>query len=466
MNTAQAGIETGAPQGAHAASAARGARRPAVEAQDGAQAGGFAALLAGLGQDAAVVPETTPAEPALPGAAGQGADDADASGAEVVAEGTLLAMLMGQMPGAPIQLPAEGPGQKVGNVQGDLAWPGGAARGAASHGLRGAAQQGLDVALHGRPGADTLVGETALLDAAQPDLDVDAQAALEPGADRPGTARRPARPAGAPALPAAVARASTGTLMAAVRDVAAAAATLQAPAAQAASGAAQPAASTAGGPRTDVPQVQAATVPPQGDPGMSAAAALSGAPESRPGAGPASPAGAGGPGAAGTAASGAEGIQPPAEGGLADPNAAAVADPAAAEAELAEQVSYWVHQGLQNAALTLERDGAPVHVQVSLAGNEAHVSFHSDEAQARQMLDAGTAELRALLQEQGLQLAGMTVGAGQGGRQGRSGAGGEDGGDNRGARQGVVRAGMDQSAPGPRQPGRGTAAERSVDIFV
>lgn len=49
-----------------------------------------------------------------------------------------------------------------------------------------------------------------------------------------------------------------------------------------------------------------------------------------------------------------------------------------AEDRVAEQVAYWVNQKTQNAELTLQRDGHPVEVSVSLSGNEAHVSFRGD----------------------------------------------------------------------------------------
>ncbi len=46
---------------------------------------------------------------------------------------------------------------------------------------------------------------------------------------------------------------------------------------------------------------------------------------------------------------------------------------AGAEEPMADQVAYWVNQNTQNAEMTLEHDGQPVQVSVSLSGNEAHV---------------------------------------------------------------------------------------------
>ena len=73
-----------------------------------------------------------------------------------------------------------------------------------------------------------------------------------------------------------------------------------------------------------------------------------------------------------------------------------------------------MHQKTQNAELTLDQGGRPVEVRVALTGDQAHVSLRSDQLEARQLLDAGREQLQDMLQRQGLQLAGMTVGAGGG----------------------------------------------------
>lgn len=123
-----------------------------------------------------------------------------------------------------------------------------------------------------------------------------------------------------------------------------------------------------------------------------------------------------------------------------------------------EQMAYWVHQKTQNAELTLDRDGRPVEVKVSLTGDEAHVTFRSDHADAREALDSGSEQLREMLQGEGLHLAGVSVGT-TGGGQGR------DGGEReapRGARQATVPA----SASAPSEGGRGSVGQRALDIFV
>jgi len=127
--------------------------------------------------------------------------------------------------------------------------------------------------------------------------------------------------------------------------------------------------------------------------------------------------------------------------------------------QLAEQVTYWVQQKTQNAELTLDQGGRPVEVKVALTGEQAHVSLRSDQLEARQLLDAGRDQLQDMLQRQGLQLVGMTVGSG-------SGDGARQGGREPG-RQGAQRANVQAAASvgAPAQRGQGVG-ERSVDIFV
>ena len=132
---------------------------------------------------------------------------------------------------------------------------------------------------------------------------------------------------------------------------------------------------------------------------------------------------------------------------------------AGAEEQIAEQVAYWVHQKTQNAELTLNRDGQPVEVSVSLTGNEAHVSFRSDQAQTREMLDRSMAQLSDLLRGEGLMLSGMSVGtsAGQGG-----------GAQQQRPRDGERRAQVVAGAPAGTAPSLrgGGVSDRAVDVFV
>ncbi|KQO14068.1 flagellar hook-length control protein [Acidovorax sp. Leaf76] len=139
-------------------------------------------------------------------------------------------------------------------------------------------------------------------------------------------------------------------------------------------------------------------------------------------------------------------------------------DPAQAglEEQVADQVAYWVHQKTQNAELTLTRDGQPVEVSVSLSGNEAHVSFRSDQAQTRDMLDRSMAQLSDLLRSEGLVLSGMSVGTSAG--QGAGSGSGEQQRQREGARQGQV---ISTAPAGTASLQRsGGSPERAVDIFV
>lgn len=139
------------------------------------------------------------------------------------------------------------------------------------------------------------------------------------------------------------------------------------------------------------------------------------------------------------------------------------ANPMAAEEQVADQVAYWVNQKTQNAEMTLQRDGPPVEVSVSLSGNEAHVSFRSDQAETRALLDQSMAQLSEMLRAQGLVLSGMSVGTSA---QGGSGANAEGG--QPGAREGARQAQVVSKAPaGTSSLVRGAvASDRAVDIFV
>ena len=144
--------------------------------------------------------------------------------------------------------------------------------------------------------------------------------------------------------------------------------------------------------------------------------------------------------------------------------AAVFADPtlAGAEEQIADQVAYWVNQKTQNAEMTLDRDGQPVQVTVSLSGSEAHVTFRSDQAQTRELLDSSMAQLRDLLHNEGLVLAGTTVGT-----TARDGASPNDSGQRQG-RGGERRAQVVASVPTAALSTRhnGGASDRAVDIFV
>lgn len=134
------------------------------------------------------------------------------------------------------------------------------------------------------------------------------------------------------------------------------------------------------------------------------------------------------------------------------------------EMQVAEQVTYWVSQNVQNAELKLDGLGhSPVEVSIHVQGNEAQISFRSDEAATRDMLEGASAHLKDMLQREGLVLTGVSVG--------NSGAGSDTNGSQQRARQ-AARQGL----IAPVQVATVTAADtqrrmhsgagRSVDLFV
>lgn len=141
---------------------------------------------------------------------------------------------------------------------------------------------------------------------------------------------------------------------------------------------------------------------------------------------------------------------------------AADATQQAVDEQMAEQVAFWINQNNQSAEMTLDRDGLPVQVRVSVSGNEAHVVFRSDQVQTREALDASMAQLRELLQSQGLVLAGATVDSSAGG------GGQREPGQRQGGQPGraqVAVPGVEGAVGGARataqQQGRG-----GLDVFV
>ncbi len=80
-----------------------------------------------------------------------------------------------------------------------------------------------------------------------------------------------------------------------------------------------------------------------------------------------------------------------------------------AEPQGQEDLRFWLKGDQQRGELLLQRDGQPVRVQVHMRGNEAHVVFRSDQADLRQLLDAGLSQLGDLLAQQGLALADAQV---------------------------------------------------------
>lgn len=97
----------------------------------------------------------------------------------------------------------------------------------------------------------------------------------------------------------------------------------------------------------------------------------------------------------------------------------AAASAAVADGAVAETVSYWATNGVQSAELTLDGLGdEPVEVRISVEGDQAQIDFRSDQPEVRQVLESASAQLKAMLSSEGLQLTGMSVGtSGRGGAQ-------------------------------------------------
>lgn len=147
--------------------------------------------------------------------------------------------------------------------------------------------------------------------------------------------------------------------------------------------------------------------------------------------------------------------------GSADVAGAAAGAALSPESAVAEQVTYWVSQGIQNAQLKLEGFGAePVEVTISLNGQEAQIDFRTDQPEVRQMLEGALTQLKETLAREGLILSGVSVGA-----SGQEGAGAQQ--DRRqrpNSRQATVTtqetglsAGTQRASP---------VAGRALDVFV
>lgn len=435
------GISTARQAASQEARSARGVAGQSGSMQGGKQAAapgdGFASLLASLGQDAGA---GAGLQEVLPGVAAAVAD-APAPPAGVPDVAALLPWMTHLQPAAmPAQLSDAGSTQGVDALAGRM---------------------GLGLV---RPGQDSLVGQTALLDGAAE------AAALNGTAQADGLAAPMGRAGAARAQPWRGVEAAQGAGDAGRGLATAHKATAQASAA----GPDQAAVTTAAAPQGTGQTASAAGMEQR--PGHSPLAVE---PQARTEADPAVPALAAGamdraPGAGTGAGQQRLGDAPATrEGGLLGPERSTQQGPDGTTADAAqaawdgasdgpaEQVTYWMQHNTQNAELTLDRDGQPVQVQVALTGDQAHVNLRSDQLEARQLLDAGRAQLQDMLAQQGLQLAGMTVGTGGGhGAQAD-----QDGREPR--RQGAQRASVPVApmAGAALRRGQG-ASERGVDIFV
>lgn len=129
--------------------------------------------------------------------------------------------------------------------------------------------------------------------------------------------------------------------------------------------------------------------------------------------------------------------------------------------QVAEQVSYWIANDVQNAELKLDQFGnSPVDVSISLQGNEARVEFRSDLQEMRQVLQGAVTHLKDLLHSQGLVLAGVSVGTSGADTPGQR----EQAPGRQNARQATVAVPSLTPLDGARAVGRPSG--RALDVFV
>lgn len=89
----------------------------------------------------------------------------------------------------------------------------------------------------------------------------------------------------------------------------------------------------------------------------------------------------------------------------------AAASAVVSDTPVAETVSYWATQGVQNAELTLDGLGLePVEVHISVDGDQTQVDFRTNQPDVRLALESASAQLKTMLSGEGLQLTGMSVG--------------------------------------------------------
>ena len=130
------------------------------------------------------------------------------------------------------------------------------------------------------------------------------------------------------------------------------------------------------------------------------------------------------------------------------------------ESTVADTVSYWATNGVQNAELKLDGfDGESIAVSISLKGDETHIGFRTDKPETRQLLEGAVAHLKDLLTSEGLVLSGVSVGSSG---QGRSGA--QEQQNQPGARQATLVRLESEPAEGIQRVNRPTGS--ALDLFV
>lgn len=131
-----------------------------------------------------------------------------------------------------------------------------------------------------------------------------------------------------------------------------------------------------------------------------------------------------------------------------------------AESAVADTVSYWVTQGVQNAQLKLDGfGGEPVEVSISLKGDEAQIDFRTDQPEIRQILEGAVSHLKELLTNEGLVLSGVSVGA-----SGQEGSGAQEQRSRPDARQATIVT--TEAVPTVIRQPVDSSVGRALDLFV
>ena len=146
---------------------------------------------------------------------------------------------------------------------------------------------------------------------------------------------------------------------------------------------------------------------------------------------------------------------------------------AAPEAQVAEQVKFWISQDVQHAQMKLDGLGKdPVQVSITMNGNQASIAFQTDESQTRGVLEHAAAHLKDVLGREGVVLAGVSIGSSTSDQSSSAGANGSgssgSGGEQRArqsARQSVM--GITAAVSATTRANQSVLpAGRSLDLFV
>ncbi len=131
-------------------------------------------------------------------------------------------------------------------------------------------------------------------------------------------------------------------------------------------------------------------------------------------------------------------------------------------AALAQRMHVWIAGGVQSAQLQLDAFGAgSVDVRVAVKGDEALVTFHCDQPQARQLLAQAMPQLEELLAREGLVLSGGFVGT-----SAEQQAGGRDGGREHPIASARTGRAPEAAALAPVGTRARAASGGAVDLFV